>query len=99
MFSKELIEKIRAAFPQSAVDYSGNKRAFFDNGTGTLVLKKAARAEHDARINCSANIGGVFDESQLAMKMNSLLLPHPIIYQLKVGFLLIFRLHLLYIIL
>ncbi|MHA1552556.1 MAG: aminotransferase class V-fold PLP-dependent enzyme, partial [Candidatus Heimdallarchaeaceae archaeon] len=69
MFSKELIEKIRAAFPQSAVDYSGNKRAFFDNGTGTLVLKKAARAEHDARINCSANIGGVFDESQLAMKI------------------------------
>ena len=69
MFSKELVEKIRAAFPQSAVDYNGNKRAFFDNGTGTLVLKKAAKAEHDARINCSANIGGVFDESQLAMKI------------------------------
>jgi cysteine desulfurase family protein (TIGR01976 family) len=69
MFSKELVEKIRAAFPQSAVDFNGNNRSFFDNGTGTLVLKQAAKAEHDARINFSANIGGVFDESQQAMKI------------------------------
>ncbi len=69
MFDKELIEKIRARFPRAEKDFNGNIRAFFDNGTGTLVLKQAARAEHDARINCSANIGGVFDESKQAMKV------------------------------
>ncbi len=69
MFDKELVEKIRAAFPRAEKDFNGRRRAFFDNGTGTLVLKQAAEAEHDARINCSANIGGFFDESQQAMKI------------------------------
>jgi len=69
MFDEKLTESIRAAFPRAEKDFNGNIRAFFDNGTGTLVLKQAAIAEHDARINCSANIGGVFDESQQAMKI------------------------------
>ncbi len=69
MFDKELVEKIRAAFPRAEKDFNGRKRVFFDNGTGTLVLKQAAEAEHDARINCSANIGGIFDESKQAMKI------------------------------
>ncbi|MHA1464030.1 MAG: hypothetical protein ACTSQ2_02930 [Candidatus Heimdallarchaeaceae archaeon] len=67
MFDEKLTESIRAAFPRAEKDFNGNIRAFFDNGTGTLVLKAAAKAEHDARINCSANIGGIFDESIQAM--------------------------------
>ena len=67
MFDEKLTESIRAAFPRAEKDFNGNIRAFFDNGTGTLVLKQAAKAEHDARINSSANIGGIFDESTQAM--------------------------------
>jgi cysteine desulfurase family protein (TIGR01976 family) len=63
MFSKELIEKIRAEFPRAARDLNGRERAFFDNGTGSLVLDRAAKAEAEARIDCSANIGAIFDES------------------------------------
>ena len=69
MFSDELIRKIRKSFPQAEEDFAGNKRAFFDNGTGTLVVDKAAEAEVTARIGCSANIGGVFDESKEAEKI------------------------------
>ncbi len=65
-FSKELIEEIRAAFPRAAADFNGRKRAFFDNGTATLVLDQAAQAETEARINWSANVGGIFDESKQA---------------------------------
>ncbi len=63
MFNSELIEQIRAAFPRAVTDFNGRKRAFFDNGTATLVVDKAARAEAEARINWSANVGGIFDES------------------------------------
>ncbi|MBY9000038.1 MAG: aminotransferase class V-fold PLP-dependent enzyme [Candidatus Heimdallarchaeota archaeon] len=66
MFDKELVEKIREAFPRAEKDFNGRERAFFDNGTGTLVVKRAAEAEAEARINCSANIGGVFNESKQA---------------------------------
>ncbi len=66
IFNKELIEQIRAAFPRATTDFNGRKRAFFDNGTATLVLGRAAKAETDARINCSANVGGIFDESKQA---------------------------------
>ncbi|MCG3219811.1 MAG: aminotransferase class V-fold PLP-dependent enzyme, partial [Candidatus Heimdallarchaeota archaeon] len=66
MFDKELINQIRAAFPRAVTDYSGRKRAFFDNGTATLVVDKAATAEAEARINWSANVGGIFDESKKA---------------------------------
>ncbi len=66
MFDQDLLEKIRAKFPRAATDLNGRKRAFFDNGTGTLVLGKAGRAEAEARVDCSANVGADFDESRRA---------------------------------
>ncbi|TET75526.1 MAG: aminotransferase class V-fold PLP-dependent enzyme, partial [Candidatus Heimdallarchaeota archaeon] len=69
MFDKELIEQIRTAFPRAVSDFNGRKRAFFDNGTATLVVDKAAKAETEARINWSANVGGIFDESRKASEI------------------------------
>ncbi len=66
MFEKNSIDQIRAAFPRAVTDFNGRKRAFFDNGTATLVLGRAAQAEAEARINWSANVGGIFDESKQA---------------------------------
>lgn len=66
MFDKEIIEQIRQAFPRAVTDFNGRKRAFFDNGTATLVVDKAAKAEAEARVNWSANVGGIFDESKQA---------------------------------
>ncbi|MGD8505739.1 MAG: aminotransferase class V-fold PLP-dependent enzyme [Candidatus Bathyarchaeota archaeon] len=66
MFGQDLPEKIRAEFPRAVVDLNGQKRTFFDNGTGTLVVGRATRAEAEARVDCSANVGAVFDESQKA---------------------------------
>jgi len=66
MFDQDLLEKIRAEFPRAATDLNGRRRAFFDNGTGTLVVGRAARAEAEARIECSANVGATFDESKKA---------------------------------
>ena len=66
IFDKDLLEKIRAKFPRASTDLNGRKRAFFDNGTGTLVVGRAARAEAKARVDCSANIEGIFDESRKA---------------------------------
>jgi len=66
IFDKELIEQIRSAFPRAVTDLNGRKRAFFDNGTATLVVDKAAKAEAEARINCSANVGAIFNESKQA---------------------------------
>jgi len=66
MFDQNLLEKVRAEFPRAVVDLNGRKRAFFDNGTGTLVVGRAARAEVEARVDCSANVGAVFDESKKA---------------------------------
>ncbi|MCG3258995.1 MAG: aminotransferase class V-fold PLP-dependent enzyme [Candidatus Heimdallarchaeota archaeon] len=69
MFNEELIDQIRKAFPRAAADFNGKKRAFFDNGTATLVLRQAAQAENEARINWSANVGGIFDESREASEI------------------------------
>lgn len=66
IFNNDLIDQIRAEFPRAAADLNGRKRAFFDNGTATLVLGRAAQAENEARINCSANVDGIFDESKEA---------------------------------
>jgi len=66
MFDQDLLEKIRSEFPRAVADLNGRKRAFFDNGTGTLVVGKAARAEAEARVDCSANVDAVFDESKKA---------------------------------
>jgi selenocysteine lyase/cysteine desulfurase len=66
MFNRDLLEKIRDDFPRAVSDLNGRKRAFFDNGTGTLVVGRAAKSEAKARIDCSANVGAVFDESKKA---------------------------------
>jgi cysteine desulfurase family protein (TIGR01976 family) len=66
MFDQDLLEKIRSEFPRAVADLNGRKRAFFDNGTGTLVVGKAARAEAEARVDCSANVDAVFGESKKA---------------------------------
>lgn len=64
MFDKSLLKSIRAEFPRAASDARGRRRAFMDNGTGTLVVGRAARAEAAARIDCSANIEATFHESK-----------------------------------
>lgn len=66
IFNRDLLEKIRDDFPRAVSDLNGRKRAFFDNGTGTLVVGRAAKSEAKARIDCSANVGAVFDESKKA---------------------------------
>jgi selenocysteine lyase/cysteine desulfurase len=65
-FNREMVKKIRAEFPRAEFDARGRKRIFFDNGAGTLVLRRAAQAEAKARIDCSANLGSVFNESKMA---------------------------------
>ena len=64
MFNNDLIMKIRAKFPKAEKDVFDRKRAFLDNGTGTLVVGKSAEAEARARVNYSANVNGIFNESQ-----------------------------------
>lgn len=64
VFDECLLDRIRAEFPRAACDASGRKRAFLDNGTGSLVVGRAARAESEARIDCSANVGAAFRESE-----------------------------------
>jgi selenocysteine lyase/cysteine desulfurase len=64
VFNEEVVNSIRARFPRAEQDASGRRRAFLDNGTGTLVLGRAAKAETHARINYSANVGGIFNESK-----------------------------------
>ncbi|MHA1504602.1 MAG: aminotransferase class V-fold PLP-dependent enzyme [Candidatus Heimdallarchaeota archaeon] len=63
MFDQELVEKIREEFPRAAKDFTGRQRAFFDNGTGSLVVERAAKAEAQARIDYAANVGAIFNES------------------------------------
>jgi len=64
IFEKSLLRGIRAEFPTAASDASGRQRAFFDNGAGSLVVGRAARAEAQTRVDCSANVGAVFHESR-----------------------------------
>ena len=66
IFNRDLLEKIRDDFPRAVFDLNGRKRAFFDNGTGTLVVGRAAKSEAKARIDCSANVGAFFEESKKA---------------------------------
>jgi cysteine desulfurase family protein (TIGR01976 family) len=66
IFDRALRKKIRAEFPRAVADLNRRKRAFFDNGTGTLVARRAAKAENKTRVNCSANVGAAFDESEMA---------------------------------
>ncbi|UCE81079.1 MAG: aminotransferase class V-fold PLP-dependent enzyme [Methanobacteriota archaeon] len=57
------LSRIRKQFPAVEATPSGRKRAFLDNGAGTLVTKRAADREYDARIDWSANVGNHFTES------------------------------------
>ncbi len=56
--------RVRRQFPAVARDATGRKRAFLDNGGGTLVCREAAKREARARIDWSANTGNVFPESK-----------------------------------
>ena len=58
------IRRIRREFPAVARDSAGRKRAFLDNGAGTLVTRRAAEREAKARVEWSANVGNVFPESK-----------------------------------
>ncbi len=60
----KLLRRIRREFPAAARDPSGRRRAFLDNGAGTLVTRRAAGREAEARIKWSANVGNVFPESE-----------------------------------
>jgi len=64
MFDQELIGMVRSRFPRAERDFKGRKRAFLDNGTGTLVVGRAAEEEARARVDYSANVHGIFDESK-----------------------------------
>lgn len=63
-FDSKLLRRIRREFPAVAADPSRRKRAFLDNGAGTLVTRRSALAEAIARINWSANVGNYFPESR-----------------------------------
>jgi selenocysteine lyase/cysteine desulfurase len=60
----KFLTKIRKEFPTANKDPSGRRRAFLDNGAGTLVARRAADKEYEARLNWSANVGNVFPESE-----------------------------------
>ncbi|MCU0851857.1 MAG: aminotransferase class V-fold PLP-dependent enzyme [Thermoplasmata archaeon] len=63
-FDVKLIRRIRKEFPAAEVDPSGRKRAFLDNGAGTLVTRRSSEAEARARVDWSANVGNYFPESK-----------------------------------
>ncbi len=58
------LRRVRREFPAVERDPSGRRRAFLDNGAGTLVTRRAAEAEARARVDWSANVGNVFPESR-----------------------------------
>ncbi len=63
-FDAARLAQIRRQFPAVARDATGRRRAFLDNGAGTLVCRAAAEGEMRARIDWSANTGNVFPESR-----------------------------------
>jgi len=60
----KLLRRIRNEFPAAERAPNGRKRAFLDNGAGTLVTRRSAERENKARIDWSANVGNVFLESK-----------------------------------
>ncbi len=56
--------RIRRQFPAVSRDATGRRRAFLDNGAGTLVCRAAQTREARARIDWSANTWNVFPESR-----------------------------------
>jgi len=63
-FDSRLLKRIRREFPTVDADPTGRKRAFLDNGAGTLVTRMSAEAESRARTEWSANVGNCFTESK-----------------------------------
>ena len=63
-FDSRLLKRIRREFPTVDTDPTGRKRAFLDNGAGTLVTRMSAEAESRARTEWSANVGNYFTESK-----------------------------------
>jgi cysteine desulfurase family protein (TIGR01976 family) len=57
------LSEVRSRFPRVETDAFGRRRAFFDNGAGALVLGAAAQAEHETRINFSAEHDSIQEES------------------------------------
>lgn len=62
-FDSKFMSKVRKQFPAVEADPFGRRRAFLDNGAGTLVTRRSADKEYDARIDWSANVGNEFPES------------------------------------
>ncbi len=63
-FDSKFLKKVRKEFPTAEMDPTGRSRAFLDNGAGTLVCRRAAEAEREARTDWSANVGNYFTESK-----------------------------------
>lgn len=63
-FDQKFLSKVRREFPAVETDPTGRKRAFLDNGAGTLVTRRAAEMETAARTDWSANVGNQFLESK-----------------------------------
>jgi selenocysteine lyase/cysteine desulfurase len=63
-FDVKFLAKVRKEFPAVESDPADRKRAFLDNGAGTLVTRRSAEMESSARIDWSANVGNLFSESK-----------------------------------
>jgi selenocysteine lyase/cysteine desulfurase len=63
-FDVKFVSRVRREFPAADTDPTGRKRAFLDNGAGTLVTRRASEMESSARIDWSANVGNLFLESK-----------------------------------
>ena len=63
-FDSKFVCRIRKEFPAADEDPAGRKRAFLDNGAGTLVTRRSAEREAQARIDWSSNVGNLFFESK-----------------------------------
>ena len=63
-FDPRFIRKVRKEFPAVETDPLGRKRAFLDNGAGTLVTRRSAEMESRARVDWSANVGNLSSESE-----------------------------------
>ncbi len=63
-FDVKFLARVRKEFPAVEADPTDRKRAFLDNGAGTLVTRRSAEMESHARVDWSANVGNLFPESK-----------------------------------
>jgi selenocysteine lyase/cysteine desulfurase len=64
LFDVKFVNRVRREFPAVDSDPTGRKRAFLDNGAGTLVTRRSSEMEASARLDWSANVGNLFLESK-----------------------------------